>query len=134
MTKVFLLVLSLTFCTLLAACNAGNETRSYTVSIGNAEHGKDLIAGYGCGACHTIPGVHGARGQVGPSLRGFGLRTMIAGELANSPENLSRWIQHPRQIEPKTAMPDLGLTPDQANDIAAYLYTLQSTEGSSWTE
>jgi cytochrome c1 len=50
---------------------------------------------------------------------------MIAGELPNSPENLVRWLQHPKALEPHTAMPDLGLSTDQAQDIAAYLYTLR---------
>ena len=89
---------------------------------------------YGCGACHMVPGVHGARGLVGPPLFYLGQRTMIAGELPNSPGNLARWIQHPRTVEPKTAMPDLGLTEDQAYDIAAYLYTLPGPEGTRWTE
>jgi cytochrome c len=50
---------------------------------------------------------------------------MIAGELPNSPGNLALWIQHPKSVEPGTAMPDLGLTTDQAQDAAAYLYTLR---------
>ena len=50
---------------------------------------------------------------------------MIAGELPNSPPNLVRWLLNPPSVEPGTAMPDLGLTDQQAHDIAAYLYTLQ---------
>jgi len=50
---------------------------------------------------------------------------MIAGELPNVPDNLVRWIMNPPAIEPGTAMPDLGLSKQQARDIAAYLYTLQ---------
>lgn len=64
----------------------------------------------------------------------FAERTMIAGELPNTPPNLTRWIQHPKEIEPKTAMPELGVTHDEANDIAAYLYTLKGREGTSWTD
>jgi cytochrome c1 len=72
-----------------------------------------------------IPGIYEARGLVGPPLLLFGRRTMIAGELPNSPDNLALWIQHPKSVEPGTAMPDLGLTTDQAQDVAAYLYTLR---------
>jgi cytochrome c len=50
---------------------------------------------------------------------------MIAGELPNSPDNLVRWIKDPKAVEPGTAMPDLGLTDDEARDVAAYLYTLR---------
>lgn len=118
----------------LSGCNGGKETRPYTVYTGgNAAHGKQLIVGYGCGACHMVPGVSGARGLVGPPLFYLGQRTMIAGMLPNSPDNLAHWIEHPRSVNPKTAMPDLGLTSDQAYDIAAYLYTLQGPEGYPWS-
>jgi cytochrome c1 len=119
----------------IIGCNAGKATRAYTVSsIGNAQHGKELIEGYGCGGCHLIPGVHAARGMVGPPLIYFSRRTMIAGELPNTPENLVRWIENPKAVEPHTAMPDLGLSEDQAYDVAAFLYTLRETKGSSWME
>lgn len=125
----------LLLCASLAGCNAGKTTREVSVGdLGNAQHGKQLITSYGCGACHMIPGVHGARGKVGPPLLYFADRTMIAGELPNTPPNLARWIQHPRSVEPKTAMPELGVTQDDANDIAAYLYTLRGREGSSWID
>jgi cytochrome c1 len=111
---------------LLTGCYGGQTLRPYAVAVsGDPQHGRQLIEGYGCGGCHTIPGVHRAKGLVGPPLIYFSRRTMIAGELPNTQENLVAWVQHPRQVEPKTAMPDLGLTEDQAYDIAAYLYTLR---------
>ena len=111
---------------LLAGCTGGQTLPTYSIAVrGDALHGKQLIQSSGCGACHTIPGIDQARGLVGPPLFFFGRRTMIAGELPNSPENLADWIQHPLAIEPHTAMPDLGLTRDQAQDIAAYLFTLR---------
>lgn len=111
---------------LLAGCNAGQQTRTYPVQMsGDANHGRQLIESYGCGACHTIPGVHAARGLVGPPLMFFSRRTMIAGELPNSPDNLVRWIRDPHSVEPGTAMPNLGLTETDAHDVAAYLYTLR---------
>lgn len=122
-------------CALLTGCDAGKTTLGVNAAgLGNAEHGKQLIESYGCGACHMIPGVHAARGMVGPPLEYFAERTMVAGELANTADNLTRWIQHPRQIEPGTAMPDLGVTQDEANDIAAYLYTLRGHKGTSWLD
>jgi cytochrome c1 len=71
---------------------------------------------------------------VGPPLLYIGQRTMIAGELPNTPDNLADWIEHPKQVNPKTAMPDLGLTDDQAYDIVAYLETLRAPEGTSWLQ
>ena len=110
----------------LAGCDGGQAVRPYAVAVdGNATHGKQLIEGYGCGSCHTIPGIHNGNGMVGPPLLSFSRRTMIAGELPNTQANLVRWIEHPTQVEAHTAMPDLGLNDDQAYDIAAYLYTLR---------
>lgn len=108
------------------SCTGGKVTHAYTVAVdGDPVHGKQLIQSYGCGSCHIIPGIRTAQGLVGPPLTFFGRRTMIAGELPNSPANLIRWIENPAAVEPKTAMPNLGLTGEQAHDVAAYLYTLQ---------
>ena len=49
---------------------------------------------------------------------------LIAGELANTPDNMVRWLRNPKSIDPLTAMPDLGVTERDARDMAAYLATL----------
>lgn len=117
-------MLALSLC--LTACTGGKVTRAYTVAVdGNPANGKQLIQSFGCGSCHTIPGIPAARGVVGPPLMFFSRRTMIAGELPNTPSNLIRWIVNPPDVEPKTAMPNLGVSDAQAHDIAAYLYTLR---------
>ncbi|MGA7524270.1 MAG: c-type cytochrome [Acidobacteriaceae bacterium] len=92
---------------------------------GDAHQGQALIVHYGCGACHVIPGIYTARGLVGPPLYFYGRRTMIAGELPNSTDNLIRWLRNPPAVEPGTAMPNLDLNQQQARDIAAYLDSLQ---------
>lgn len=88
-------------------------------------HGKRLIRKFGCGACHLIPGIRTAQGRVGPPLLDFGDRTFIAGELPNTAANLTRWIENPPAIKPHTAMPNLGVTIDQARDMTAFLYSLR---------
>ncbi len=65
-----------------------------------------------------------ASGLVGPPLIHFSRRTIIAGYLPNTRDNLIHWIQHPQQVAPGNAMPDASLTEKQARDIAAYLYGL----------
>jgi cytochrome c1 len=89
--------------------------------------GKALIAQKGCGACHTIPGIPGASGNIGPNLAGVASRTRIAGGAVpnNGPDDLKRWIMNPPAIKPGTAMPNLGLTDDEATKIVAYLETLK---------
>jgi cytochrome c1 len=92
---------------------------------GDAQRGKIALHQYACNACHTIPGVTSSGPQVGPPLGGIGNRTLIAGVLANNPENLERWLRQTQQVKPMTAMPQMGVTAQDARDIAAYLATLR---------
>ncbi len=110
---------------LLATPSAASAAPSWRVVGGHAEHGPSLIVAYGCAACHTVPGVKGARGNVGPPLTRFGDRTYIAGMLRNTPANLVRWIRDPQRVVPGNAMPNMGVSEAEARDIAAYLYTLR---------
>ena len=110
----------------LLGCRGGQTTRAYrTISGGVPSRGAQVIIDKHCGSCHTIPGIPNAQGLVGPPLFFFSRRTYIAGELPNTPENLVKWISSPQSVEPKTAMPELGVSQQQARDIAAYLYGLQ---------
>jgi cytochrome c1 len=81
------------------------------------------IARYGCGSCHTVSGVSGANADIGPNLANFAQRRYIAGRLANTPANLIAWIRNPQRIDPGNVMPFLDVTPHDARDIAAYLYS-----------
>jgi cytochrome c len=92
------------------------------LTSGNPRTGQKLISTVGCGACHEIPGIAAAHGQIGPSLANFQKQAMIAGVMSNSAPNLIRWLQDPRAVDSQTAMPQLGLTEEQARDIAAFLY------------
>jgi cytochrome c len=85
--------------------------------------GAVAIGRYGCGSCHTVKGIQGANGLVGPPLTGIGSRLYVAGMLENTPEHLAAWIHNPRAINPKTAMPNVGASQKDARDIAAYLKT-----------
>jgi cytochrome c2 len=96
-----------------------------TVPGGDPQQGAAVLRAYGCGSCHNIPGVVGAHSAVGPPLDRWAERHYIAGSLLNTPDNLIRWIRSPQAIEPGTAMPDLGVTAEDARHMSAYLYTLQ---------
>ena len=110
--------------TALAACRQDQPEPRGATAMGNAEAGRQLLASYGCGSCHTIPGVKGADALVGPPLVSFARRSYVAGQLANTPDNLARWIQDPQRVEPGTAMPDLGVSAEEAANMAAYLLEL----------
>jgi len=95
------------------------------VNADNPAQGMEAIATYGCGTCHTIPGIYGADGVVGPPLTNFAQRLYIAGKLQNTLSNLVQWIRYPQELDPGVDMPDMGVTEAAARDIAAYLYTLK---------
>lgn len=89
------------------------------------DRGRVALYQYACNTCHTIPGITGSQPLVGPPLGGIASRQVIAGRLANTPANMVAWITHPQQIDPATAMPDLGVNGRDAVDMAAYLATLR---------
>jgi cytochrome c2 len=107
---------------ILTGCGQSAHVEPRHATGGDSHRGAALIERYGCGACHAISGVRGADSTVGPPLSGFAGRTYVAGTLPNSAEHLVRWIRHPQEVEPRTAMPDVGVTEADARDIAAYLY------------
>ena len=111
---------------LLAGCqsNKTDNAPEYVVG-GDPDKGQQVIAAYGCGSCHTIPGVPGADSTVGPPLTGWAGRLYIAGALPNRPDNLVRWLIDPQAIEPGTVMPNLLVTEQDARDMSAYLYSLR---------
>jgi cytochrome c len=117
--------------TALAVLTSGCSSKSQADQIaeaatgGSATRGSAAIARYGCGSCHIIPGVSGAFGLVGPPLSGIGNRVYVAGVLQNTPQNMVRWIEDPPSVDEHTVMPKLGVTHQDAIDIAGYLYTLK---------
>lgn len=101
------------------------RSRAIALTAGDPDLGRDLTKRYGCAGCHTIPGVPGAQGKVGPTLDGFAARVYIGGVITNTPDNLIQWIEDPHSIDPKSAMPATGISRAEARHVAAYLYTLQ---------
>jgi cytochrome c553 len=96
---------------------------------GDPARGRAIIAAgvHGCAACHTIPGIPSPNGIVGPRLDGLSRRGFIAGQLPNRPDVLVAFLQDPPALVPQTGMPNVGLTGEQARDIAAYLYSLETS-------
>jgi cytochrome c len=98
------------------------EPPVWETSWKETDPGRDAIVRYGCGGCHVVPGIRHATGRVGPQLHGFRDQMFIAGVLPNVPENLVAWIQNPKEFNPRTAMPNLRVTEEEARSIAIYLY------------
>jgi cytochrome c1 len=111
---------------LLSGCASGRTALPFIAKSRTPVNlGKETIIVYRCGECHTIPGVRGADGVVGPPLNSLARRTYIAGNFPNTSDSLVQWIMSPQSMKPKTAMPTLGLSEPQARNIAAYLETLK---------
>lgn len=89
---------------------------------GDPDRAPVLFTRYGCGGCHTIPGVPGADGRVAGPLTGMRERVYVGGVTRNTPANLVGWIVDPRAVSPRSAMPATGITEAEARDVAAYLY------------
>jgi cytochrome c1 len=109
----------------LAGCDSGEGIAETSPIGGNPHRGADLIVKSNCGLCHEIPGITGAEGHVGPPLDHMAVRTIIAGFLPNTPENMRAWLRNPQAAVPGNAMPNMELKDDEAEDITAYLYTLR---------
>jgi putative membrane protein len=114
--------------TLLGGCGTRKddaETAARLMTGGDPGRGRAAIRRYGCGTCHTVPGVRGADALVGPPLGGLSERAYLGGVVPNAPDSLVQWIMSPSSLAPRTAMPDLEVGAQDARDIAAYLYTLR---------
>jgi cytochrome c len=105
-------------CVVLLA--AGCHT-SFPGSPGSERSVQDAMRQYGCPSCHVIPGVAGASGKVGPSLDGVAQRSYLAGTVPNTPDNLESWVMHPQHLRPGTAMPEMGVSSQDAQRITEFL-------------
>jgi cytochrome c len=124
MKRVGAILMFVSLTILLGACGPSKEDRQWAANMtgGDPARGKTAIRHYGCIACHTVDGIHESEALVGPPLTRMASHSYLAGNLENTPANLIRWIQKPREIHGDTAMPDVGLTDSDARDIASYLY------------
>ena len=99
------------------------ETGAKPFQPGDAAAGKEVFATKGCTGCHTLEGVQGATGTVGPNL------THIAGQpydsFPNDAQFMKQWINDPQTAKPGTAMPKLGLTDEELNNVVTFLQTLK---------
>jgi cytochrome c oxidase subunit 2 len=84
--------------------------------------GEKLFTAKGCVGCHSLNAFNAPTGMIGPNLANVGARTYIgAGTLKNTDENLARWIQNPQLIKQGVLMPNLGVKPDEARSLVAFL-------------
>jgi|SRR3954449_6835201 cytochrome c2 len=128
MMRAALIALALSVVLVAGIRTFGHRGQHDPIAGADAGRGRAALVEFGCGTCHTIPGVTTAHGRVGPSLAGFSAHAYVAGRLPNNPDAVVRWIRFPQEIEPGNAMPDLGVPELAARDIIAYLYRLGDHE------
>ena len=98
-----------------------------------------------CILCHSVNGTNAMAAQeglsanplglgAGPNLTLFGCRDIVAaGLLVNTPENLYTWLDRPGEVKEgnymSSVIKDDTLTPEQINELVAYLSGLQPEGG-----
>jgi cytochrome c oxidase subunit 2 len=101
-----------------AAWLSGQQAQAPAPASPEAIAGMALFRELTCDNCHAT-GV-----AIGPDLAHLATRqTLGAGVLANTPENLARWLANPQAVKPGVLMPDFRLTPAQIRQLVAYLET-----------
>jgi cytochrome c oxidase subunit II len=82
-----------------------------------------LFASAGCGGCHSITG-NRVDSRFGPDLTHFGSRRTIgAGTLPNTRDDLAAWLRDPQAIKPGNKMPNLRLGDGEIRSLVDYLET-----------
>lgn len=90
-----------------------------------ASAGETVFMHNACMNCHTIAGT-AATGTYGPDLTHLASRdTLASGAIANTPENLRKWIDNPDSIKPGCMMPAMHLNEHDLDAVTAYLSQLR---------
>lgn len=103
------------------AGSAAQQTAPLPLRPASIQRGKHALPQYACQSCHRIPGIAGGDVSVGPALDHYVTRQYIAGYLPNTPDNLALWLRATHRVKPLSAMPELGVSQQDAIDMAAYL-------------
>jgi cytochrome c oxidase subunit 2 len=103
---------------------AREQQQSASIATTVVEGQKAFFAN-SCVNCHTIRGTS-AQGKFGPDLTHLMNReTLGAGAVTNTPDNLRLWVRDPQKFKVGCLMPNMQLTDQEVDQIAAYLQTLK---------
>lgn len=97
--------------------------------LGDAANGAVLLESKGCGSCHRMEGAKTLAVRPTPKpieAAAFAKGQKMAPDLSHArlrlrPAAMVSWIVEPTKMKADAAMPELGITRDEALDIAAYL-------------
>ncbi len=100
---------------------------------GNHDNGKALFGAYGCGFCHAFTGANAPPPQGDAAAKAatsagktLGQAMRLAPDLSHTrdrlePAFIARFLVEPVHEKPDSLMPTLGVSAEDANDLAAYL-------------
>ena len=92
---------------------------------GKSSQGEHIFMTRGCALCHAIRGTD-ACGRTGPDLTHLASRrTLAAGTLPNTKQDLLDWIADPQSIKPGNKMPKVPMDRSELDALSEYLRTLQ---------
>lgn len=95
-------------------CHAGNYNFSTMKQVAD---GRKLFIDFGCFGCHDGPSIPDWKQyKVGPSLRNIAHKV--------SPAWAFNWVMRPEAWNEHTRMPNFKFTPDQAEAVVAYLFSV----------
>ena len=124
--------------------NATTEALTAPPVAGDAARGLERFQERGCLGCHTTE--REVDRVVGYDADGYEIREKVTERLGDGfAADLSRigekadatylyhWVRDPKQLDPRSVMPNLRLSEQEAADIAAYLMTLKSDDAAAYT-
>ncbi len=100
-------------------------TPSAAPLAGLAQQGEQVFGSH-CAVCHTVRGMPGNFGTMGPDLTHImSRRALASGTLPNNTANLAAWISNAQNIKPGVDMPTENLSGPQLQALLAYMKTLK---------
>lgn len=101
------------------------QTGAVTPATPEQQRGQQVFLSAPCANCHNITGID-ASATLGPDLTHVASRTTLgAGSVINTRDHLARWIANAQVAKPGAQMPPNDLSPDELNDLVAYLESLK---------
>ena len=91
----------------------------------SGSRGEHVFLSHACSGCHQIRGTP-ARGLVGPDLTHLmSRRTLAAGTIPNTRDELANWIIDPQEFKPGNKMPALNIDGPELDALLVYLRSLK---------
>ncbi|AQT84608.1 cytochrome c oxidase subunit II [Paenibacillus larvae subsp. pulvifaciens] len=87
----------------------------------DAQKGEEIFKSK-CLSCHAV---EADKDGMGPNLKGFADRQMVAGVLEHNEKNLKDWIKDPVTEKMGTKMPTIPLQDQEIDELVKYLNTLK---------